>query len=115
MSNETFNDATPSRGPAARNADSPGTIIPCLAGFFELRPPGLFEDERNLRRSAVIAWEVHGGMALPITADPAPCGQALPYAIEFPDGHVEAENTSWKSVQHYCQSNNLGPVELLDE
>lgn len=90
-------------------------IIPCLPGHFELRPPGVFEDERNLRRSAVIAWEVYGRCAYPITADPGSCDEDLPYAIEFPDGHVEAQNTSWKSVQQYCGSNNLGPVELLDE
>ena len=90
-------------------------MIPAIAGTFVLRPPGISENEQNLRRVAVVAWRVVDDKAVPVTTDPALTSDELDYAVEFPDGHVEADNTSWTSVAQYCFSNGLGPVELLDE
>lgn len=99
----------------SRELPNSRSIITCPPGYFVLRAPGVFEDEPNLRRSAIVAWDVYDGSARPVTTDPSPSADELAYAIEFPDGHVEAQNTSWKDVRQYCTSNNLGPVELLDE
>ena len=90
-------------------------VVTCPPGYFVLRPPGIEKDEKHLRRVAVVAWRVIEDKAIPVTADPPLTSEELDYAVEFPDGHVEAENTSWVSVDQYCTSNGLGPVELLDE